>query len=46
MKKLKNVKKEYSSPTFETLELQFEQNILGGSGEFSDIPELGGIEWP
>ncbi|MFA5713103.1 MAG: hypothetical protein WC960_02870 [Bacteroidales bacterium] len=31
----------YSSPTFETIELQFEQNILGGSG---DAGELGWIE--
>ncbi|MFA5713745.1 MAG: hypothetical protein WC960_06155 [Bacteroidales bacterium] len=34
----------YSSPSFEVLELEFEQNILGGSG---DLPEeLEGIEWP
>ncbi|MFA5713748.1 MAG: hypothetical protein WC960_06170 [Bacteroidales bacterium] len=34
----------YTPPSFEVLELEFEQNILGGSG---DLPEeLEGIEWP
>lgn len=36
----------YRPPTFELVQIEYEQDLLGGSGEFSDIPELGGIEWP
>lgn len=37
MRKLKYIEKEYFSPVFDILEIQFEQNILGGSGNAGDL---------
>ena len=44
-RKQQQKERDYVSPDFEVVEIEFEQNILGGSGETDDLDPFGGAYW-
>jgi hypothetical protein len=44
-RKQQQKERDYVSPDFEVVEIEFEQNILGGSGDSDDLDSFGGRDW-